>query len=291
MVVKSIRLIGGLINAIGAFSPELAGRAAFNLFSRTRSPEPSTDKEKALYERSAARMAEAERLQVTAGDARSVVYRFPPIGPANGKRLLVTHGWGSRIAYAQELVTGLREAGYEVFGLDLPGHGESPGRKLDAAMAVGVLTEAAVRFGPFDAIIGHSFGGYMTVLSAVGALRGKPLATGKLVIIAAPADVRKVLGGFSRFAGLNDRVRVSLIGQIKRVTGRPAEDAYGPDLLARFNGSALVLHAEDDKEVAAEAARAYAGAGPHVTLQWLNGQGHRRILNSAEAVEAITTFL
>lgn len=290
-MTKALKVIGGLINAVSVLSPELAGRLAFRLFSRTRSAEPATDKERALFARSATRMAEAERLEVTAGDVVSAAYRFPAIGPSNGKRVLVTHGWGSRIAYAQDLVTGLRQDGYEVYALDLPGHGLSPGRRLDAAMAVAVLSEAVRRFAPFHAMIGHSFGGYMTVIAAAGVLSGAPLNIGRLVIIAAPADVRKVLSGFSRFAGLNDRVKASLIAQIKRISGKPAEAFYGPDILAGFAGSTLVLHAEDDKEVDAEAARAYGAAGPHVTLQWLNGQGHRRILNSTDAIQAISAFL
>lgn len=291
MSAKIFKMAGGVFNAVGSVSPEAGARLAFTLFSRTRSPKPSTKKENALLESTKPRMAESQRQALKAGTGEAVLHRFAPLAEPNEKRLLFTHGWGSRIAYAQGLITGLRQAGFEVYALDLPGHGEAPGRRLHPAMAIETISNAVRLHGPFDAMIGHSFGGYMTVLAAHGALSGKPILPEKLVVIAAPADVRVVLGGYSRMIGLNNRVRNALFGQIERVTGKPAEAAFGPKFIAESGVPTLILHAEDDKEVNADAARAYAEAGANVKLQWLNGLGHRRIVNSPEAVDAITNFI
>jgi alpha-beta hydrolase superfamily lysophospholipase len=286
-----LKLAGRLFNTIGMISPEAGGRLAFALFTRTRNPKPATPKEQALFDQSASRMAEAARSVIAVPGGQAVVHHFPAIGPADGKRVLITHGWASRIAYTQGLVTALRQAGMEVYGLDLPGHGDAPGRKLNALMAIDAIAKTYRRYGPFDAMIGHSFGVYMTVLAAHGSLDGRPLDPRKLVVIAAPADVRVVLSNYSRLIGLREPVKKALIGQIERVTGKPAEAAFGPSFLNEGKIPTLILHAEEDKEVSAKAARAYSAAGPHVTLQWLNGLGHRRIVNSPDAIEAIKNFL
>ncbi len=291
MNVAMLRMLGRGVNLLSFVSPRLAGRLAFRLFTRTRNPEPQTEKERALFAASAPLMAQARRETVEIDGRPVAVHVFAPIGPGNGLRVMFTHGWGSRIALTQGLVTGLRETGFFVYAIDLPGHGDSPGASLHAGSAI--ATQAAVwhRFGPFDAMIGHSFGGYMTVLAAHGLLDGRPLSPPRLVVIAAPADVRRVLAYFCRGLGLNRRVAAALTAEVQRVTGRPVEASFAPGYLARSGIPTLVLHASEDKEVGAEAARAYADAGPHVTLAWLDGLGHRRIVNSPEAIEAITKFL
>ncbi len=291
MDAGKLKMMGRGINLVGRASPRLAGRLAFTLFTRTRKPEPQTEKERALFAESAPRMAEARRETVGVEGRQVAVHVFPPIGPGNGRRVMFTHGWGSRIALTQGLVTGLREAGFSVYAVDLPGHGHSPGRSLHAGIAIATLATVFQRFGPFDAMIGHSFGGYMTVLAAHGALNGKPLSPPRIVLIASPADVRRVLRYFSKGLGLRDHVSSALTAELERATGRPVEASFGPKYLAASGVPTLVLHAAEDKEVGADAARAYAEAGPNVTLTWLDGLGHRRIVNSPEAIEAITKFL
>lgn len=286
-----MKLIGRGIKAVGRVSPSLAGRLAFSAFTRTRARAPQTEKERALFAAALARMAEGQRERLRIGGYDVVIHRFPALSKSPKGRLLFTHGWGSRIAYAQGLVTGLREAGYEVVGIDLPGHGESSGGALHAATAIETIATVARSFGPFDALIGHSFGGYMTALAASGALDGRPLDVPRLVLIAAPADVRRVIHGFSRMLGIGKPAEAALLREIERVTGRPAEASFAPAHIARRGVPTLVLHAPDDKEVHSEAARAYGEAGPHVKVVWLDGLGHRRIVNSDAAIATITSFL
>ncbi|WP_432288344.1 alpha/beta fold hydrolase [Aminobacter sp. BA135] len=68
----------------------------------------------------------------------------------------------------QALIEGYRNAGMRVISLDLPGHGGSLGRALDMAKAVEAATLAGQWFGPFEAIVGHSFGGAVAVNAAAG---------------------------------------------------------------------------------------------------------------------------
>ena len=80
--------------------------------------------------------------------------------------------------------------------------------------------------------------------------------------------------------------------EVQRIAGQPiAFFSAGGMLAQKTDLPVLVLHAEDDKEVSARAARLYAEAGPHVRLEWMNGLGHRRIVNSPQTIDAITKFL
>ncbi|MDO6963201.1 alpha/beta hydrolase [Rhizobium alvei] len=288
------RLTGQALNLTGHVSPAAAGNLAFRLFSRTPGGKPTNHKEKALLAATRARMAEGIRADLPIGANRTVAaYRFAPLGTANGKTLLVVHGWGSRIAYLQTLITGLRQAGFAVVGLDLPGHGHSSGRNLTVPLALAGIRAAWDHLGPFDAVVGHSFGGFVSAMAtALPEEYGKAIDPGRLVLIAAPATASSAFDHFGSMLGLKPKTRLALDHRVERITGRPTTFFDAARMLSsRGNLPVLVLHAEDDREVKADAARRYDRAGAHVTLRWTNGLGHRRIVQSQEVITAITDFL
>lgn len=287
------KLTGQAINLAALVVPKTAGRAAFRLFSTTRRAKPVNVKEKRLYAMSQAQMRQARKTLLPANGGQVATHHFPPIGPASGRRYLVVHGWGSRIDYMQSLVTALRQTGADVVGLDLPGHGSSTGRRLTVPMAIEAIDAAWRQYGAFDAVIGHSFGGFVAAMAAAGPedwiRRRTPQ---KLVLIAAPVAAKHVFDGFAGMMGFSRRAHRALEDEVRVVAGRPVEFFAADAMLAGLPSlPVLVLHAEDDKEVAASAARRFAGAGPQVRLEWMNGFGHRRIVSSPSAIDAIKTFL
>jgi pimeloyl-ACP methyl ester carboxylesterase len=190
------------------------------------------------------------------------------------------------------LIEGFRSAGYKVVSLDLPGHGQSTGRRLTMVGAVEAACQAAQWFGPFEAVVGHSFGGAVAVNAAVGSIAGLPkLVTKRLVLVAAPSSLPLVFDGFSQILNVGPRSRTVVDGRVKRIAGRPLSDFVGDRQLAVTQVPTLVIHAPDDREVSAEQARLYAAAGPHVELYWANGLGHRRILSDPAVVERAVGFV
>ncbi|MCB1446597.1 MAG: alpha/beta fold hydrolase [Rhizobiaceae bacterium] len=287
------KVTGQAINLAGVVSMRLAGRLAFRLFASTGSSEPRTGKERALFATARAAMAGAETAMLSIPSGTVAAHRFAPIGDTNGRTHLVVHGWGSRVDYMQGLIEGLRRTGAHVVGLDLPGHGGSTGRILTVPSAVEAIDAAWRQFGPFDAVVGHSFGGFVAALSAAGPEdwigRHGPR---RLVLIASPVAAEHVFSQYSGHMGFSRRVKRALGDEVLRIAGRSVDFfCAGRMLAARRDLPVLVLHAEDDKEVPARAARLYAAAGPHVRLEWLNGLGHRRIVNSPRTIDAITKFL
>ncbi len=288
----SIKVTGRLVNLAGLVSPALAGRLAFDLFCSTRPAEPSTAKERQLFASGRQSMSQARLVRLIIVGGEVACWHFPPIGQPSGQTFLVVHGWGSRTDYLHGLITSLRQTGAEVIGLDLPGHGKSGGRKLNIALAVDAIDAANRQFGPFDTMIGHSFGGFAAVMAAAGAMPDVPATPpGRLVLVAAPASAESVFAGFSKALGFTSRVRKALAKQAQRVVGLPVSWFSGPGMLADLNVETLVIHAEDDKEVPADAARAYEKAGPHVGIVWAYGLGHRRIINSPDVIGTILSFV
>ncbi|MBY4588948.1 alpha/beta hydrolase [Rhizobium redzepovicii] len=280
-------------SALQAISPDLAGRAAFRLFCRTPSPRPKGARAKAAHAAGAARLAGAERftLKIAAG-AKAHAYRLN--GGALGKRqrLLVTHGWGSSAEYMAEVVSMLVATGAEVVALDFPGHGRAGGRFLHIGLAVGAIAAAEQRFGAFDAVIGHSFGGAALMVSAAGLLPGvAPVACERLVLIGAPSEMAWLFVDFGRMIGLHPAAQAVLEDEVHRVTGRRLEEFEARDTLGAIGRPVLVIHAEDDKEVPPTHARRYQAAGKDVRLLWANGFGHRRIVGAAPVLGAIAAFL
>ena len=190
------------------------------------------------------------------------------------------------------LIEGYRDAGYKVVSLDLPGHGQSTGRRLTMVSAVEAASQAAQWFGPFEAVVGHSFGGAVAVNATVGSIDGLPkLVTKRLVLVAAPSSLPLVFDVFSQMLNVGPRSRTVMAGRVKHLAGRPLSDFLGDRQLAGTDVPTLVIHAPDDREVSAEQARLYAAAGSHVELHWAKGLGHRRILSDPSVVKRAVAFV
>ncbi|MBN9250331.1 MAG: alpha/beta hydrolase [Mesorhizobium sp. 61-13] len=288
--LKVIRSMFGVGERV---APAITGRAAFELFCRTPNVKRLTAGEQRAVTNAVDFMAGARHHRLKAGTGCVAVHEFrPEPGRARAGTILVIHGWRSRTEYMRALIEGFRNAGYKVVSLDLPGHGQSAGRRLTMVSAVEAARQVAQWFGPFEAVVGHSFGGAVAVNAAVGSIAGLPkLVTKRLVLVAAPSSLPLVFDGFSQMLNVGPRSRIVMDGQVERIAGRPLSDFVGDRQLAATRVPTLVIHAPDDREVSAEQARLYAAAGPHVELYWADGLGHRRILSDRAVVERAVGFV
>ncbi|MCW8398487.1 alpha/beta fold hydrolase [Legionella sp. PATHC038] len=123
-----------------------------------------------------------------------VLHRFAPQKNSKGRKVLITHGWISRAAYMARLIHVLHQQGYEVYALDFPAHGEAKGLQLPWTDAVAILKDTINQYGPFYAVIGHSFGGSMLLntLNVAGQLPEWQLQykPERAILIASPTQMR-----------------------------------------------------------------------------------------------------
>ncbi|MGK6314977.1 alpha/beta hydrolase [Neorhizobium sp. DT-125] len=285
--LKVIRLAFAML---GRLAPQTAAKLAFALFCRTPSRRPKGEKARMTEAEGRERLAAAERMPFPAGKSTVMAYRFGDGRPGR-RRYLVVHGWGSSAAYISALPAGLAESGAEVVVLDFPGHGLSSGRSLNMRQAVDTVVEAERRFGRFDAVVGHSFGGAASMLAAGGVMKGAgAISPSKLVVIGSPSDIHWLFDDFSRMVGLAPRVKALLIQHAEQVAGASLDDFDTVAAAARLGKPVLVVHAEEDKEVASHHARRFGDLAT-AQLHWANGLGHRRIVSDRGVIETIGAFL
>ncbi|WP_269929586.1 alpha/beta hydrolase [Aminobacter sp. HY435] len=292
MASIGLKVIRGLVGVGEVVSPRLAGRAAFELFRRTPPQRSLSDGERRAIGRASAFMSEARHHRIKTSAGCVAVHEFRPRQMRSKGTVLMIHGWRSRTEYMRALIEGYVSAGHKVVSLDLPGHGGSPGRALDMGKAVEAVSLAGQWFGPFAAIVGHSFGGAIAVNAAAGTVSGfAAVPAERLVLIAAPNSMPRLFEEFGRYLDLGARTQKAMEQQVERVTGRPLAQFVSSRLLARLPIPVMVMHAPDDHEVPAAEAHAMAAAGNHVRMFWADGLGHRRILSDATVVRTAIDFV
>jgi pimeloyl-ACP methyl ester carboxylesterase len=293
VVSMGLRLVRAAFSASERMSPSLAGAVAFQLFCRTADPGKLTRGERRAVDGAAEFMASARHHGINLGKRRVVVHEFRPDTPnITAGRVLVTHGWRSRTEFMRAPIEALVAQGYRVYALDFPGHGASSGRRLDLKLAVEAVKAASDWFGPFLAIVGHSFGGAVAVNAAAGSIEGVEAApTARIVTIASPTVMEDIFDGFGDIVGLAPHSLRHMKASVNAEAGRPLSDFNSRALLTAMPVESLLIHSRDDREVAPYHAELVAGAGKHVTLEWLDGLGHRRVLTDARVVRSIVQFV
>ena len=265
-MLASIRLFFAVV---GRLSPALAGRLAARLFARPRR-HPRPPRERELIARGV-RVALPDGLHATAWGA--------------GPTVLLVHGWEGRGAQLGAFVDPLVAAGYRAVALDGPAHGDSPGVTTTGPEFARALLATRDAVGPLAAIVGHSFGGFTSLLAVS---RGLP--TARVVTIGTPASVPEVLRDVLRTIRLPDRALPSMIAALEARVGAPMASFEVEAFAPTVHVPVLVVHDTGDREVPYDDGRRLAevfGA----RLLTTNGLGHRRILHAPEVVAAVVEFI
>ena len=204
-----------------------------------------------------------------------------------GAPVLLVHGWGSRATRLHAIARAIADGGRRAVLVDLPGHGRSAGRTVSPPDAATALLRVGRALGPFDAVVGHSFGG---AAAALALARGLPAA--RLVMIASPSAYARVFDRVLDRVGLEGPARDRAVQELERRIGQPLRDVDVEVVAPRLSDRPLlVAHDPADDEVpfedALRNARVWAGA----ELLRLDGAGHRAILEQPDLHRALLGFL
>lgn len=209
-----------------------------------------------------------------------------------GRTVLIVHGWNSRSDHLATLARRLNEGGIDVVLLDLPGHGASGGRYMNLGTAIAAVDAAWRQYGPFEAFVGHSFGGVVVLNAAIGASMCVPARRPqRLVMIASPNSMPDFFRQFGRWLGLPRPAQAALEYKVFSILGRSLDLFVCAQQLKDINMPVLVVHDTHDADVPFADAQAMVGAGPHVSLHATAGLGHRRILKDASVMDAICNHI
>ena len=265
-----------LVTLLARVSPALAARLAIHIWRMTR--------RFAVPEREQRWLRDAVPNTLRSGRRSVNVWSW---GRDGSPVILLVHGWSGRgsqlAACAGEFVT----RGYRVIAPDLPGHGESAGRSTDYRECAEVLLQAQAQFGPFQALVAHSFGG---VVSCHAMNHG--LAVERAVLIGTPSRGDRIFGGYLDWLSPPQTVIDRLMRWIERTYGPSVLDEISPAVAVRqLTIPGLVVHDQEDHDVPVAAAHDIADNWEQAELRVTSGLGHRRILRNPEVVSDLVEFV
>jgi hypothetical protein len=259
--------------------PAAAAELGWRLWRHVGRPQPVHARDAAVHAR-----AIIERIRVNGREVAT--YRW-----GDGERvILLVHGWRSRASRFSGIVTALESADTTVIAFDAPANGDSPGHLVTILDYAAVIDALALRHGPIDTIVGHSFG----VLASFLAVReGVPVR--RIVGISGMASADQLVEKFCEQAGLGQAAERGMRRRIERRTFPQVADPWRRFVAeldpTQTDVELLLVHDTDDAMVDAGQALLIANAhtGPvrsHIT----SGLGHSRILSDPEVVAAVAEF-
>ncbi len=258
------------------FSPDLATKYVRFLFQKPiKHKTPEAEKP---WEAS----AEITFLPVPEINKSIAVYKWR----SGDKKALIVHGWSGRATQMFKIIDALLNQGYQVYSFDAPAHGKSTGNKTMMPEYIKTIEKVNEAYGPFEVAIGHSMGG-ISLLN----VQGDKHLFKKLVIIGAPDSIFNIFNGFVEKLELKPIVAEKLIAVFEKITGKSIFDFHGSAQAKKIEAPVLIIHDENDKEVAlSDALNNYKHLKNGQLLQ-TKGLGHNRIMKNKQVVEAIVDFV
>ncbi len=265
--------LGAALRAVGRLSPGAGARMAEALFVKTARVRVRPAELEFLRR--------AERFTVRANSQTVAAYRW-----GSGPAVLCTHGWWSHAGRFAVLGDALVAAGHSVIAFDAPGHGRSAGWRASMPEFARTLEAVATHAGGVDAVVGHSLGGAATIFALS---RGLPVR--RAVVLATPTDLRAWADRFRDTFRLPTAVYALMQENMMRRLGVTWDDVAIPALAARVTVPGLVVHCDEDPDVAIAEGEAVADAWPAATLHRTTGLGHRAILRDPGVVARVVEFV
>ncbi|MEM1024316.1 MAG: alpha/beta fold hydrolase [Myxococcota bacterium] len=254
-----------LWNLMQTLSPHLSSEVVLRRLTRPprRAPRPWED------------AAVAEATPVDTGE-RHFGWAW---GQAGQPRVLLVHGFGGRASQMGVIGQACAKAGLHALAFDGPAHGTSKDRSTDPFEFAEALLLMGREWGPFEAVVGHSFGGGCVLLAALQGLPSK-----RLVFMAAPSHPRI----FIERRGIRSATRARVHAALQRKHG--SLERFQDADIARLERPALVLHDEEDRWVPHLEGQRLARLLPKARLEHLRGVGHFGMLRDERTVSMVVDF-
>ena len=275
----SVTALRRSIRISAAISPTFAARLALAAFFRP-------GQKMAVHERDAATDLAGHREYLKMRGRDVATYRWG----TGDRTVLLLHGWQGRASQLAQLVRELVASGYRVVSFDAPAHGASGGRRADITDWLDASAELGRRYGGFEAIIGHCFGG----LAALAFARDEA-ATRSVTVIAAAASPAAFLQEFAAMLELDDATRTEFERLFYVRLGETEHTASARyDAVARplpHTAELLVVHDREDRRMPeAGSLRLHDAHRERARLIRTSGLGHTRLLSDDTVLDAVVAM-
>ncbi|HTV20296.1 MAG TPA: alpha/beta fold hydrolase [Polyangiaceae bacterium] len=218
-------------------------------------------------------------IDLRAGKRRVRVHAY-----GEGPLVLLVHGWQGGAWQLSSLATSICAAGFRVALFDMPAHGEAAGWSTSAPEFIRVLSDVARALGPVHAVVGHSLGGSVALLSAA---RGLSMAG--VVALSPVPSFEFTLRGYARAYGLPPHAQEALARRFEARTRMKRDEL---DLDGITPGvPTLLVHDLLDRRVPSRYSRKLKERWPGTHLVETCGFGHGRMLDADLVAQSVVAFL
>ncbi len=202
------------------------------------------------------------------------------------KKVLIVHGWSGRGTQLYQLADKILENQMMVISFDAPAHGLSTGKTTLMNEFIETIQHLDSKFGPFDAAIGHSFGG-MSLLNAVAS----GLKIKKLVTIGTDDSVTEIMKEIVKKIELKPIITTKLKNLYKNKYGIDIQSFSSHLAAKKVSIPTLVIHDSEDKYVPVSSAFAIRQNLEKGELLITNGLGHHKIFKDSQIIQRIINFI
>lgn len=228
----------------------------------------------------------AQKDMLMNGNNQVVVYRWG----SGDKHILLCHAWGGRGTQLGNLVEPLIANGYSVITFDAPAHGASPGKTSDMVEYVTTISLISQKYGPFDAVVGHSFGAG----NILWAIQSYELRAKKIILMGCFIHGIWVIDAFGEALGLPKKIVEQMRNILeKRYVGELKWDRLSMiDVLKTVSSPLLLVHDRQDKVIPyTHVLQLFDASRGNSELLSTDGLGHWRILRDRNVVNKVVDFI
>ncbi|MGH3362999.1 MAG: alpha/beta hydrolase [Nocardioides sp.] len=209
-----------------------------------------------------------------------------------GPVVYLVHGWGGRGTDLAPFVRPLLEHGRRVVTFDAPSHGVSDagalGRRRTHGVEVGRAFDAvAARFGPAEAVVAHSMGAVVTLLT----LKYGWLGAGRIVLVAPMTRLASQLAAFRVALGIGRRTEARMDRAIHRMVGHPVGEFEVAGLYEEVGPLPMLLVHDKADRTTPYTASLDLSTRTGARVLTTSGLGHHRVLRDPAVVGAVVDFV
>ena len=258
------------------FSTSIATKFALKLFKTPRKFK-TPEREEMMRE-----SAKKQMITVPSIKKEIMIYEY---GYSKHKVLLV-HGWAGRGTQLYQIADKILENRMMTISFDAPAHGLSKGKTTNFPEYVAAINYINEIYGPFEAVIGHSFGG----ITSMAALAENPF-TNKSIVIGIDYSINDVIDNFAKKLQLKKTVANKIKKHLSKIFKKSIESVSPGETSKKTTISTLIIHDTQDKDV--DVSNAYKIRQNLINGELLvtNGLGHRRILRDKKVINRIIDFI
>lgn len=205
----------------------------------------------------------------------------------SAKKVLLVHGWSGRSTQLFMVADKLLENGYMIISFDAPAHGNSEGKFTSMPEFIDCIYQLNEEFGPFDAAIGHSFGG----TSLYNAYKKEYFPLKTLVTISAADLISDVIKNFTKNLGLNSIIATKMKAHYDALLTYDVDNHSSSEKAKEIKIPTLVVHDTLDGDVAVSCAKNIRQSLQNGSLLITKGLGHTKILRDKETMDKIVKFI